>query len=90
VKLSLEDIEKFSEFLKISPEKATEIYTDIHPSRQWLVLKNRPNGECIFLEGLNTCRIQDVKPIQCQGFPNKWNFPGWREVCEAVPVAPAE
>jgi hypothetical protein len=27
-----------------------------------------------------------VKPEQCSGFPNKWNFPGWRQVCEAIPV----
>jgi Fe-S-cluster containining protein len=86
VKLTLEDIERMADFLKISPEEATETFTEIHPSRQWLVLKNRPAGECIFLEGINTCRIQKVKPIQCQGFPNKWNFPGWREVCEAIEV----
>ena len=35
----------------------------------------------------NACRIHPVKPAQCAGFPNKWNFPGWRQVCEAVPVA---
>jgi hypothetical protein len=27
-----------------------------------------------------------VKPEQCAGFPNKWNFTGWRQVCEAIPV----
>ena len=39
----------------------------------------------IFLEGRD-CAIQPVKPRQCAGFPNTWNFPGWREACEAVPV----
>jgi uncharacterized protein len=34
----------------------------------------------------SACRIHPVKPGQCAGFPNKWNFPGWRDVCEAVPV----
>ena len=34
----------------------------------------------------NRCTIQAVKPIQCRGFPNQWNFPGWRKVCEAIPV----
>jgi len=86
VKLTLGDIERIADFLQISPEDVTERFTDIHPSRQWLVLKNRSGGECIFLEGLNTCRIQDAKPSQCQGFPNKWNFPGWRDVCKAVEV----
>lgn len=32
------------------------------------------------------CRIHPVKPEQCSGFPNTWNFPGWRQVCEAIPV----
>jgi Fe-S-cluster containining protein len=51
-----------------------------------LSLIARPNHECIFLEGTNVCKIQAVKPQQCAGFPNAWNFPGWREVCVAVPV----
>ena len=60
-----------------------------------LSIIDKPNGECIFLEGVNTCTIQAVKPAHCKGFPNAWNFPGWREICEAVPVelpdeAPAE
>jgi len=61
-------------------------YTDLHPNRQGLVLKNLPDGACIFLDGKNVCRVQAAKPVQCQGFPNRWSFPGWREVCEAVPV----
>jgi len=27
-----------------------------------------------------------VKPSQCAGFPNKWNFPGWQQVCEAKAI----
>jgi hypothetical protein len=35
--------------------------------------------------------VQPAKPVQCAGFPNTWNFPGWREVCEAVPsLLPAQ
>jgi uncharacterized protein len=48
-------------------------------------LQENPDGTCVFLEGRN-CRIHPVKPDQCAGFPNTWNFPGWREVCEAIPV----
>ena len=40
----------------------------------------------IFLDGID-CTIQAVKPRQCRGFPNEWNFAGWRKHCEAVPVA---
>ena len=38
------------------------------------------------LEDGKHCRIQAVKPRQCAGFPNTWNFPGWRDECEAIPV----
>lgn len=32
------------------------------------------------------CRIQEVKPVQCRGFPNTWNFPGWEKECQAIEV----
>jgi Fe-S-cluster containining protein len=50
-----------------------------------LSLTEKQNHECVMLDG-RACRIHPVKPAQCAGFPNKWNFPGWRDVCEAVPV----
>ncbi len=28
-----------------------------------------------------------VKPQQCRDFPNGWNFPGWRNVCEALEIS---
>ncbi len=59
-------------------------YTRLRPQRDGLALKDKQNGECIFLEGRD-CLVQAAKPIQCKGFPNTWSFPGWRAVCEAVP-----
>lgn len=53
--------------------------------RDGLALLDQADGACFFLEG-NDCRIQPVKPQQCRDFPNQWNFPGWRERCEATPV----
>jgi Fe-S-cluster containining protein len=60
-------------------------YTRLRPNRDGLALIDKPNGECFFFEG-GGCAIQRVKPGQCRAFPNEWNFPGWREVCEAIPV----
>lgn len=59
-------------------------FARVRPQRDGLALKDKPNGECIFLDGRD-CRVQKAKPIQCSGFPNTWNFPGWRGTCEAVP-----
>ena len=53
--------------------------------RASLALEDKPNGHCFFLEG-NDCAINPVKPQQCRDFPNKWNFPGWRQVCDAIPT----
>ena len=65
----------------------TERFTRLNANRTGLSLIDKPNGECIFLEGVNVCAIQSVKPHQCSGFPNQWRFPGWREKCEAVEVS---
>jgi uncharacterized protein len=75
-----------AKYLRMEEAEFIGEFTDLHPNRQGLVLKNQPDGACVFLEGKNVCRIQEAKPFQCQGFPNRWNFPGWREVCEAIPV----
>jgi len=59
-------------------------FTRLRPDRQGLALIDKPNGECYFLQG-NDCSINEVKPDQCRAFPNRWNFPGWRSICEAIP-----
>ena len=60
-------------------------YTRLRPQRDGLALIDKGESrECVFLDGRD-CAIQAVKPVQCAGFPNAWNFPAWREVCEAVP-----
>lgn len=60
--------------------------TRLNVNRTGLSIIDKPNGECLFLDGVNVCRLQSVKPVQCSGFPNVWNFAGWRDKCEAVEV----
>ncbi|MEM6885913.1 MAG: YkgJ family cysteine cluster protein [Verrucomicrobiota bacterium] len=86
VRVEEHEIDAMAEELDIGVNAFLDEYCDIHPNRSGLVFKNKPDGACIFLEGVNTCRIQAAKPIQCQGFPNTWNFPGWQQVCEAKVV----
>lgn len=85
VRIDEQDISNISEFLKISEKDFLEKYTRLRMNRMGLSLLEKDNHECIMLEG-NSCKIHDVKPSQCAGFPNKWNFPSWRDLCEAIPV----
>jgi Fe-S-cluster containining protein len=90
VKIGESEITAISRFFGIAEHDFIQRYTRLRPQRSGLALMDKANGECIFLEGRD-CAIQPAKPAQCRGFPNEWNFPGWREVCEAVPtIAPRE
>ena len=85
VRIAEGEIAPIAAHLGITQEDFIARYTRLRTNRQGLSLIEKPSHECIMLEG-GGCRIHPVKPSQCAGFPNKWNFPGWREVCEAIPV----
>lgn len=85
VKVGDAEIEAIAAHLAMSQHDFIQEFTRLRHGRDGLALTEKSNGECIFLEGRD-CAIQTVKPKQCSGFPNQWNFPGWREVCEAVAV----
>jgi Fe-S-cluster containining protein len=84
VRLTEDDVKTIAAFKGMSEFDFIQAWTRLAANRVGLALLDKPNGECIFLEG-NDCAIQAVKPAQCQGFPNVWNFPGFENVCEAVP-----
>ncbi len=86
VRLDDQEINSIAAFLQLTPAEFIAQHTELRPSRSGLMLKSKPDGSCIFLEGVNTCTIQPVKPQQCRDFPNKWRFDGWRERCEALEV----
>ena len=81
-----EELETISAFLGLSPFDFIAQFATLRRNRAGLALIEKSDGACIFLKDGNHCVIQEVKPKQCRGFPNTWNFPGWREVCEAIPV----
>ena len=85
VKVSEAEIDAIAAFLGLTPDIFIERHTRLRADRRGLSLIDREDRSCIFLEG-QSCAINPVKPQQCRDFPNKWNFPGWRQVCEAVPV----
>lgn len=80
-----EEVRSIASFLGLPVSEFTTLYTKLRANRQGLSLIEKSNHECYFLDGVN-CTINSVKPEQCRGFPNTWNFPGWRQVCEAIPV----
>jgi Fe-S-cluster containining protein len=79
-----QEIADMARLLAVSEWDFVQRFTRLRPQRDGLSLSDKENGECVFLDG-GDCRVQEAKPMQCRGFPNRWNFPGWRSVCEAVP-----
>ncbi len=85
VRLAEGETERIAGFLGMSEEAFIERYTRLRSDRKGLSLVERKDHSCIMLKD-GGCRIHEVKPVQCAGFPNLWNFPGWQDECEAVPV----
>ncbi len=79
-----EEITRLAAFQGLSEFDFIQRFTRLTADRRGLALQDKPNGECVFLEG-NECSVQSVKPQQCRDFPNLWNFPGFEKVCHAIP-----
>ena len=80
------EITEIASFLGMEEHNFVQEFTRIRSNRKGLSLIDKDSSnECIMLDG-DTCRIQEVKPIQCRGFPNTWNFPGWEKECQAIAV----
>ncbi|MDB6059737.1 MAG: hypothetical protein JWO95_3581 [Verrucomicrobiales bacterium] len=84
VRLSDSEVAALAIFKGLSEFDFIQKYTRLHTGRRGLSLIEKSNHECIFLDGID-CTVQPVKPQQCQDFPNKWNFPGFEKVCQAIP-----
>ena len=86
VRVTSEEVNSIAGYLDIPVETFIRDYTEITPDRRGLTLISKPDESCFFLKEPATCKINGVKPSQCSGFPNTWNFPGWQDKCEAVLV----
>lgn len=73
-----------SEHLGVSEPDFIQRFTRLATDRRGLSLQVKHGHDCVFLDG-DDCRVQPVKPKQCRDFPNRWNFPGWQELCHAIP-----
>jgi uncharacterized protein len=81
-----DEVGRIATFLELTEDEFIQKHTRLSANRKHLSIIDKADGSCQFLQGQNTCLIQSVKPEQCSGFPNKWRFDGWREVCEAIEV----
>jgi len=88
VKITEAEVSAIAAHLGLDEADFIAHHTRLRPDRSGLSLLEKSDGACEFLEGRNTCLIQPVKPGQCRGFPNEWNFPGWRDFCEAIEIPP--
>lgn len=82
VRLTEAEISALAAFFKLAGIDFIQRYTRLNKNRQGLALQEKPNGDCIFLEGRD-CIVQAVKPQQCRDFPNGWSFPEFRDSCQA-------
>ena len=85
VRITEAEIPRIAAHLGLGEDDFIQRFTRLTPQRSGLALIDKPNGECYFLEG-DDCVLQVVKPTQCIGFPNTWNYPGWQETCRAIPI----
>ncbi|MCX7867304.1 YkgJ family cysteine cluster protein [Limisphaera sp. VF-2] len=84
VRVTEVEIRRLAEFLGLDEFTFIQRYCRLAADRRGLVLEEKPDGSCVFLEGRD-CRVQPVKPQQCRDFPNWWRFPGFEAQCRARP-----
>ena len=96
VELTETDIEAIAEYLGLRRREFLDTYCKWdEETRRWhLIDQSDPEQSCVFLSTDNKCRVNEVKPSQCRGFPMRWRpenildfCAGWRA---AAGLPPAE
>jgi Fe-S-cluster containining protein len=86
VKLRPGEAASIAEYLGLEAPLFLDRYAEVAPGRRHLALRQERDGACVFLWKANVCLIQPVKPAQCVGFPDEWNFPGYETQCLSEPT----
>ena len=84
VRVSDAEIARIASFIGIPEARFIEQETEIAPDRRGLILKNTPEGACVYLTADNLCRINAVKPDKCRTFPLEWTNPDSESVCPVL------
>jgi Fe-S-cluster containining protein len=80
VRLRTNEPDAIAGFLNMDVHEFIDAYTVLTRDRACLSLVEQADGACIFL-GAEGCRINPVKPSQCKGFPHKWRFSDFKDIC---------
>lgn len=80
VRLTKEEPDAIALFLGMDVHELIDQFTILTKDRTTLSLMEKKDGSCIFLMG-NGCKINTVKPLQCQKFPHEWKFLGFETIC---------
>ena len=86
VYITEKEVARISAHLGMTADAFTAAYTQVLPQRNGLTLIEKEDYACVFLTDEGLCAIQPVKPEQCRHFPDKWNYPGFRRICQAEEV----
>ncbi|MFH2090977.1 MAG: YkgJ family cysteine cluster protein [Pseudomonadota bacterium] len=80
VRLKKNEPDKIAAFLNMDVYDFIETCTVLTCDRHSLALKDKKNGECLFLTP-GGCAINAVKPDQCLDFPHRWKFKAFKTTC---------
>ena len=84
VRLTGAEVARLAAFKGLAEADFIQRFTRLAGDRRGLALQEKPNGECVLLDG-GECAAQPVKPQQCRDFPNLWNDAGFETICRAIP-----
>ena len=83
-RVDAEEIARIAAFLGMSEADFIARETELAPDRKSLMLRNTPDGACVWLDDQSRCRIHPVKPDKCRTFPMEWTNANSAEVCPAL------
>lgn len=85
VRVSEDEVEAMAASLGLSGHEFAAAYTRLREDRRGLILAERPDGACVFLEEEPAaCRVQPAKPAQCRNFPFTWRYEDLERICPAT------
>ena len=83
-RVNAQEIARIAAFLGMSEADFIARETELAPDRKSLMLRNTPDGACVWLDDRSRCRLHPVKPNKCRTFPIEWMNANSAEVCPAL------